>query len=94
MDKYYIPKKLDVPFKIMFFTLDEIGLTLIPFILIAFVFDKPLLAMAVCMITFFGIKKIKGDEDAHFIKHFLYWHFPPVIPYKSTPASFIREIIG
>jgi len=94
MDKYYIPQKLDAPFKIAFFTLSEIAIVIIPFIVVAFIFQKQLLALAVSVTSYILMKKMRGEENHHFYKHFIYWHFPPLAFYKATPPSYIREIIG
>jgi type IV conjugative transfer system protein TraL len=94
MDKYYIPQKLDAPFKIAFFTMEELAVFIIPFMIIAFVFQKHMLALAVSLSLCFLLRKIKGEENQHFFKHFIYWHFPPLAFYKVTPPSYVREIIG
>jgi len=94
MDKYYIPQKLDAPFKIAIFTMEELVVFIVPFMIIAFVFQKHLLALAVSITLCVFLKKLKGDENQHFFKHFAYWHFPPLAFYKVIPPSHVREIIG
>jgi len=94
MDKYSIPQNLDAPFKIAMFTIVDLVVTFVPFLIIAFVFNKQILALVVSAVIFLILKKIKGDEDHHFFKHFLYWYFPSMGLYKATPPSHVREIIG
>lgn len=94
MDKYYIPQKLDAPFKIAMFTVFDLVVVLVPFFVIAFGFQKQILALIVSAALFLILKRIKGEEDNHFFKHFLYWHLPLSGFYKATPPSHVREIIG
>lgn len=94
MDKYYIPQHLDAPFKIAIFTIADLAFILVPFFVIAFVFQQQILALVVSAVFFVVARKLKGEEDNHFYKHFIYWHLPPIIPYKATPPSYVREIIG
>lgn len=94
MDKYYIPQNLDAPFKIASLTIFDLTIILLPFFVIAFAFQKQILALIVSAALFFIVKRIKGEEDNHFFKHFFYWNFPSVGFYKVTPPSHVREIIG
>ncbi|MHB1948477.1 MAG: type IV conjugative transfer system protein TraL [Gammaproteobacteria bacterium] len=94
MNKYYIPQNLDAPFKIAIFTVFDLIVILVPFFVIAFGFQKQVLALIVSAGLFLILKRIKGEEDNHFFKHFFYWHFPSVGLYKVTPPSHVREIIG
>lgn len=94
MDKYSIPQNLDAPFKIAMFTLFDLVVTLVPFFIIAFWFHRQIVAAVVSIGIFFILRKIKGDEDHHFFKHFIYWHLPSIGLYKATPPSHVREIIG
>lgn len=94
MDKYYIPQRLDEPFKIAMFTLGDIALFCIPFLIITFGFQKQILGLAVSIIISAIFKRLKGDENDNFIKHVVYWYLPPMISYKTTPPSYVREVIG
>lgn len=94
MNKYYIPQNLDAPFKIAIFTAFDLVVILVPFFVIAFGFQKQVLALLVSAGLFILLKRIKGDEDNHFFKHYFYWHFPSIGLYQATPPSHVREIIG
>jgi len=94
MNKYYIPQNLDAPFKIAFLTIFDFVVILVPFLTIAFVFHKQITALIVSILLFVTLKKMKGDEDNHFFKHFIYWYFPSIGLYQATPPSHVREIIG
>jgi type IV conjugative transfer system protein TraL len=94
MNKYYIPQNLDAPFKIASLTIFDLAVIIVPFLIIAFVFQKQVLALIVSAALFFVVKRVKGEEDNHFYIHFFYWHFPSVGFYKVTPPSHVREIIG
>ncbi|MCD8500293.1 MAG: type IV conjugative transfer system protein TraL [Gammaproteobacteria bacterium] len=61
MDKYTIPKHLDAPVKILFFTLDEFILSVVPCLFFIFM-GMPVLAILLFVITLLGIKKLKGEQ--------------------------------
>jgi len=94
MNKYYIPQNLDAPFKIAMFTAFDCIVLLVPFFIISFGFHKQLTALIFSLVLFIVLKKVKGEEDNHFFKHFIYWHFPSFGFYEATPPSHVREIIG
>jgi len=94
MNKYYIPQNLDAPFKIAGLTILDLAIITVPFFVIAFLFQKQILALIISVIIFLVLKKVKGEEDDNFFKHFFYWHFPSGGILKVTPPSHVREIIG
>lgn len=94
MDKYYIPQYLDQPFKIIFWTVDEVSVFLVLFITFFRVFDSPILGIMAGVISVLVLKKLKGEEGHYFLTHLAYWYLPPLVMYRSTPHSYIREILG
>lgn len=94
MDKYHIPQNLDVPFKLIIWTLDEFLVFIVPFVMLLWMFNSPISGLAIGTGLILGLKKIKGEEGQYFLLHLAYWHLPQVIRYKSTPPSYIREILG
>jgi len=94
MDKYYIPQHLDSPFKVILWTVDEVFLFSVPFFSFLLILNSPLIGLFLSAGLVMALKKIKGEEGHHFTLHLAYWHLPPLILYKATPPSHIREIIG
>lgn len=94
MDKYTIPQHLDLPTKIIIWTIDEVILFLVPFLTLLLMFDSPISGLMLGGGLVLGLKKIKGEEGHHFVMHLAYWYLPPVVSYKATPPSYIREILG
>ncbi|MCE3237367.1 MAG: hypothetical protein K0R24_348 [Gammaproteobacteria bacterium] len=94
MDKHYIPQYLDSPFKLILWTVDEIVLFIVPFFSFLLILNAPLMGFLLGAGLIMALKKIKGEEGHHFILHLVYWYLPPLVLYKVTPPSHIREIIG
>lgn len=94
MDKYYIPKQLDVPFKLILWTCDEVVLFSIPFLISFFMMNSPIVGIVSGALAVMILKKIKGEEGHYFLTHMAYWYLPPVVMYKVTPRSYIREYLG
>lgn len=92
--RYRIPKQLDDPYKIVFLTLDEVTALCVPFLLILFLFNAPVVGLTVGSVLVAGLKKLKGNEGHGFIHRLAYWYLPPLIKYRSTPPSYTREILG
>lgn len=94
LDKHYMPRYLDDPYKIAYFTIDEVIALLIPFFLGLLIFNSPLYGLIIGGFCVALIKKIKGQEGHYFIYHLAYWYFPQLIKFRSTPPSHIREVLG
>ena len=94
MEKYYMPRFLDEPWKIAFFTLDEVLVITIPVLLGLLVFNAPVIAMGVSSVCVTLLKKLKGEEGHYFIRQLVYWYLPPILFLKATPPSYVREILG
>lgn len=94
MDKYYFPQNLDVPVKIILWTLDEILVFLVPFMMGFLMFGSPMAGMFSGTILVVLLKKIKGEEGCYFLAHLTYWHLPPIVRYRATPPSHTRQYLG
>jgi conjugal transfer pilus assembly protein TraL len=94
MDKYTIPRSLDEPFKIMLWTLDELCVLFIPFLILMFFFNSPITGLIVGALLLFILKKLKGEQGHFFLHHLLYWYLPPLFYFKKTPPSYRREWIA
>ena len=93
MDKYCIPKYLDAPVKILFFTLDEFILSVVP-CLFFFFMGMPILAIILFIVTLTGIKKIKGEQGISYLKALAYWYLPKFSYFYVTPPSNQRFYLG
>lgn len=94
MDKYHIPQKLNEPFKVILWTVDELAVFLIPFFSLFLFFNSPLCALGLGGTLLYVLKKMKGEEGHYFLLHAMYWYLPPVLFLKATPHSVIREYLG
>ena len=94
MDKYSIPKHLDDPELIGFWSLDEFLVLVIPFtwgILVQHVVIGLLLAVAASL----GYRKLKAGRSMYWILHFAYWHLPgEFFGLKVAPPSHLRVMAG
>jgi type IV conjugative transfer system protein TraL len=94
MDKYYIPQHLDKPFRLFIWTWDEVAAFSLPCVTLFFFLNAPMTGVLLGMVSFILLKKLKGEEGHYFLAHLAYWYLPPFVMYKSTPHSYIREIVG
>ena len=94
MDKYYIPRYLDEPTKIILWTIDEFLCFIIPFATLFLCFNAPVSAMVIGFAMVFLLRRIKGEQGNCYLYHLMYWHLPNIVKLKTTPPSFIRQFIG
>lgn len=94
-EAYYIPKNLDEPERIMFWSIDEIFVILVPIIIIGFCFDHFIHSLLVSVIALLNWKKFKGSEQANLHLYMLYWFYPYwVTRLSATPRSYIKTYFG
>jgi conjugal transfer pilus assembly protein TraL len=91
-DKTYIPKTLDDPARWLFWTLDEVVIFLIPFV-VGILSSHVLLSIVIGALGIMGLKRLKGREGQYVILQAVYWYLP-FLKLQSTPASMIREWVG
>jgi len=94
MDKYAIPQHLDEPARVMLWTVDEVIIFTIPFMLFLFVVDAPLTGLVVSATLAFMLRKIKGDSGYQYFYQMIYWYLPFGLTLKATPPSHVRTYIG
>ena len=93
-DKYYIPQSLDQPFRVFLLTIDELLILILPIIFIGFIWSQMILGFCIGMLGTFGVKKFKGEQGHTYLFNLAYWYFPPIIQFKMTPPSYIRDYLG
>lgn len=74
MDKYYIPKFINEPKRIIFFTVDElivIGLIMLP----ALTFNQEIVGCIVSAVVCYIYRAYKGKESSSFLQRIAYWKF-------------------
>lgn len=94
MDKYYIPKSLDEPFRIYLLTIDEFILLLLPIVVLGFILNQVMLGLMLGLSALFAIKKLKGEQGHFYFVYLAYWYLPPIVKFKATPPSYIRHYLG
>lgn len=95
LELYYIPKRLDDPERVIFFSSDEMMVLVIPFIIIYFVLDMFIIAILVSSALCFWWKKFKGGDQANLHLYAMYWFYPAeLMGLKATPKSYIRTYYG
>lgn len=94
MDKYYLPKTLDEPFRVYVLTVDELLVLSLPIVLIGFFFTQMLLGFILGLGGLTILKRFKGEQGHCYLIHLAYWYLPDVIKFKYTPPSYIRSYLG
>lgn len=94
MDRYYMPKTLDEPFRIYILTIDELLLLVLPIVVIGFVFHQMVVGFVLGIGGLTLIKKFKGEQGHYYLFHLAYWHLPEMIQFYATPPSYIRDYLG
>lgn len=92
--KTRMPRYLDAPAKILLWTLDEVAVFLVPFLLLTFVFHHGLLGLFMGPLALMGLKKLKGEQGIAYLWSLAYWHLPPVVRFKALPPSAQRLYRG
>jgi conjugal transfer pilus assembly protein TraL len=93
-DKYHIPQSLDEPFRIFLLTCDELILLIAPIIIIGFFLNQMIVGFIVGLSAMFAIKKLKGEQGHYYLVNLAYWYLPPIVKFKVTPHSYIRDYLG
>ena len=94
MDRYYLPKMLDEPFRLYILTLDELCLLVLPILLVGFIFHQMLLGFMLGIGGLTLIKKFKGEQGHFYLLHLVYWYLPDIVQFKATPPSYVRLYLG
>lgn len=92
--RYYIPRYLDEPLRVIIFTLDELMALVLPYLLGLVLFDAPLLGLGMGGAAVYGLKRLKGNQGHRFLWYCVYWHTPGWMQLRYTPASHYRTWVG
>ncbi|WP_420607478.1 type IV conjugative transfer system protein TraL [Novosphingopyxis sp.] len=91
---YIIPRRLDDPELIGFWTIDEFIGLLVPFawgILAQHVF----IGIALSFVAWFALRKAKSGNAGSKLIHAAYWYLPgSFLGLKATPPSYCRLLVG
>jgi conjugal transfer pilus assembly protein TraL len=94
MEQYSIPRHLDDPELIGFWTLDEFVVMLVPF-------GWGILSQHIVIGLFFsvgawlGYRKLRAGRSMCWVLHFAYWHLPGgFFGLRAAPHSHIRVLAG
>ncbi len=91
---YRIPQHLDDPEKLGFWTIDEVGVFLLPVIL--GIIGKAFLTGLItgCAMGYF-LTKAKGSDQANILLYAVYWYLPHrFFNFRFTPPSYQRLLVG
>lgn len=87
LQEYYIPKHLDSPARILFWTVDEFMMFFAP-ILMGLFLDQLLVATIIGVFCYSKWKRIKGIGKGNVPLFFIYWFLPKKFTkFKRTPHS-------
>ncbi|MEL6859493.1 MAG: type IV conjugative transfer system protein TraL [Pseudomonadota bacterium] len=91
---YKVPRWLDVPEKILVFTIDEF----VAFLGVAgggIIFWEIWISMPAAALVVMALRKFKGGENSAKLIHWLYWIMPDtVMRWKAIPPSHQRVLAG
>ena len=93
-DKYFIPQTLEEPFKFILLTIDELIAFITPILILGLGFNFLITGFIAGLLLVLLIKKIKGEQGHYYLVNVMYWYLPPIIKFKVTPPSYIREYLG
>lgn len=94
MSAFLIPKYLDEPEKILFFSMKEIPIFMAPFA-IGMLMGHTIKGLMGAIALFYLYKKIKAQNAGSSITHLFYWYCPEWLFKMSViPPSHIRIFIG
>lgn len=93
-DPYVVPRRLDDPELIGFWTIDEFAGMIIPFtwgILSQHIFIGIIVAFG----AWFALRKAKAGRASSWVAHAAYWYLPAgILGLKATPPSHCRLLAG
>ena len=94
MERYAIPKHLDDPELIGFWTLDEFLVMVTPFIW-GILASHIVIGLVFSTVAWFGYRKLRAGRSMAWILHYGYWHLPGEFSaMRSFPPSHLRVLAG
>ena len=93
-DTFYMPRHLDDPARILFWTLDESMVLMGPMIC-GFMCSMFVTGIGLGIWAYLGWKKLKTSGKVELIQFALYWYLPSFcLNLKDTPPSHQRWYVG
>lgn len=95
MEAFYIPRRLDDPDRFFIWTVDELGIICIPFVL-GIMWGFIASGFIAGILSYLGWKKLKGNDNINFAIYLIYWYLPAhhLLSLKVTPPSHTRFFVG
>lgn len=94
IEAFYLPKSLDEPPRLLFWSIDEAMIMLTPAGM-GIILEYTVIGMILGLISFLGWRKIKGNNQANLLMYGAYWMLPPfLLKMKFTPPSCYRMYLG
>lgn len=93
MTRHVILNYVDTPLRILFWTVPELLILIVPLFL-GLMIDQLILGVLISVISFWGNKKYQQRFGKGQIEAVKYWFFPRNRKFKSLPPSFVREYVG
>ena len=93
-DKYLVPRRLDDPELIGFWTIDEFAGLLVPFTW-GILAQQIIFGTGLSVLTWFALRKAKAGNSGAKLVHAAYWDLPgSFLGLKATPPSHCRLLAG
>ena len=93
-DRYIVPRRLDDPELIGFWTLDEFAGMIVPFIW-GILGQHVFIGITLAAASWFALRKAKAGRSWAWVIHAAYWHLPAGLAgLKMTPPSHCRLLAG
>lgn len=94
MNQYAIPRHLDDPELIGFWTLDEFLVMVVPFAA-GILLQHIVIGIMAGLVGWYGFRKLKAGRNMYWVLHYAYWYLPGhFFGYKVMPPSHIRLMVG
>jgi conjugal transfer pilus assembly protein TraL len=94
LERYYIPKRLDEPERLLFWSFDEACLMITP-IFMGIIVGYMTIGLLLGITLYLQWRKLKGNNQANVIRSLAYWVLPSgIFCLKKTPASHLRLFVG
>lgn len=93
MQRHVILNHVDTPLKIIFWTVPEILMLLVPLFL-GLIVNQLILSLIISMFNYWLHKKYQQHFGKGQFQSVRYWFLPQDLRFKTLPPSFIREYVG
>lgn len=93
MKRHVILNHVDTPLKILFWTVPELLMLIVP-CFVGLILDQLTLGLFVSAFYYWGSKKYQRTIGKGQLQALLYWYFPANSRHKTLPPSYVREYLG